>query len=186
MIGERIECHASINGCQFNARTKTPLCLKCRYLYRPCQKCYKRFKDDGFSKCPKCRPIRHCLECLELLTKENGKYCYLCIESIGRDRARGYDLARKARIQGREINPEDISRMYGIPCVYCGECSDAIDHVMPIARGGLNVIENLVPACGKCNGSKNAKLLTEWDPIRVAHGVAHSDRVSLIWVCLLA
>ena len=184
MIGECIECHVEINGRQFNARTKTPLCLKCRYLYRDCSNCGKRFKYDGRSQCLECRPIRRCRRCGGTVSEENKRHCHSCIEIIGSERDRA--VARRASNEHYRAPTINLDGIYGAPCVYCGEYSNTVDHIMPIARGGLHVIENLVPACGKCNGSKNAKLLTEWDPIRVAHGVAHSDRVSLIWVCLLA
>lgn len=49
------------------------------------------------------------------------------------------------------------------PCVYCGAPSEHIDHVIPLARGGAHDIDNLVPACAKCNTSKGAKLpVIEW------------------------
>jgi 5-methylcytosine-specific restriction endonuclease McrA len=41
-------------------------------------------------------------------------------------------------------------------CAYCkGEYTD-MDHVIPILRGGGTTSTNVVPACGKCNSSKNA------------------------------
>jgi 5-methylcytosine-specific restriction endonuclease McrA len=44
-------------------------------------------------------------------------------------------------------------------CAYCGEHAESLDHVVPRHRGGQTVIENLVPACLRCNGSKGS---TEW------------------------
>jgi hypothetical protein len=54
-----------------------------------------------------------------------------------------------------------------------------VDHIRPLARGGHEAEYNLVPACARCNKSKNAKLLTEWDQVRVAHGAAHSPIVAV-------
>lgn len=34
--------------------------------------------------------------------------------------------------------------------------------MIPLARGGTDYIGNIVPACGKCNSSKNASTVTEW------------------------
>ena len=47
-------------------------------------------------------------------------------------------------------------------CAYC--CSDATgwDHVVPLAQGGLNLVENLVPCCFDCNNAKNARTPEEW------------------------
>lgn len=63
-------------------------------------------------------------------------------------------------------------------CAYCqdlagshglGRNSDlpplAVDHVVPIARGGADVWSNKVPSCRTCNSSKGSSLLwVEWTP----------------------
>jgi 5-methylcytosine-specific restriction endonuclease McrA len=46
-------------------------------------------------------------------------------------------------------------------CQYCGKTGDTIDHVLPRARGGKHVWENVVIACVKCNGRKADKTLAE-------------------------
>lgn len=38
------------------------------------------------------------------------------------------------------------------------------DHVVPLSRGGLSVMENLATACGPCNRSKNYRTPGEWKP----------------------
>ena len=48
-------------------------------------------------------------------------------------------------------------------CQYCG-CSgeDAnleIDHIIPLSKGGINDMRNLVTACERCNRSKHSKIL---------------------------
>ncbi len=52
-------------------------------------------------------------------------------------------------------------------CWYCGtDCNPygdlCIDHVVPLARGGTNEIENLVPCCTHCNQMKGTQLVDEW------------------------
>lgn len=48
-------------------------------------------------------------------------------------------------------------------CAYCGAATKLDrDHVMPLSKGGHNVIENLVPACPTCNRSKGARNTQEW------------------------
>lgn len=52
-------------------------------------------------------------------------------------------------------------------CWYCGvHCNPfidfCIDHVVPLARGGTNDIENLVPACSYCNQAKGILFIDEW------------------------
>lgn len=60
-------------------------------------------------------------------------------------------------------------------CWYCGSHANpysdfCIDHIHPLARGGADAIENLVPACQHCNQTKAAKLLSEW---RLNFNIAH-------------
>lgn len=47
-------------------------------------------------------------------------------------------------------------------CLYCDSASTGMDHIVPFSRGGAHVIENCVPACGKCNSSKHDFLLESW------------------------
>ncbi|MFD5736237.1 HNH endonuclease [Streptomyces sioyaensis] len=65
------------------------------------------------------------------------------------------------------------------PCVYCGDTPDHVDHVRPLSRDGWEHESNLVPACEHCNLSKREKLLTDWDPVRVNHGVLNSVKVAI-------
>lgn len=46
-------------------------------------------------------------------------------------------------------------------CAYCEQSSIKLtrEHVRPIACGGIDAPENVVPACKSCNSSKGAKLL---------------------------
>ena len=49
---------------------------------------------------------------------------------------------------------------YQARCAYCGSSGPLqADHRTPLARGGSNSIENILPACGTCNARKH--VLTE-------------------------
>ena len=52
----------------------------------------------------------------------------------------------------------------GSRCRYCNDENGPfhIDHVFPVSKGGLDVIDNLVVACVPCNLSKSDKTLEEW------------------------
>lgn len=53
--------------------------------------------------------------------------------------------------------------LFGNACAYCGGDGPLhLDHVEPLARGGRHTPENLVPACQRCNLSKNAKPVEAW------------------------
>ena len=51
-------------------------------------------------------------------------------------------------------------------CIYCNNKipreQRSMDHIIPISRGGLHSIENLVMCCKSCNSSKRDRLLSEW------------------------
>jgi 5-methylcytosine-specific restriction endonuclease McrA len=48
-------------------------------------------------------------------------------------------------------------------CAYCGDDGPLhLDHVEPLARGGRHAPDNLVPACHRCNWSKNARPVETW------------------------
>lgn len=66
-----------------------------------------------------------------------------------------------------------VARRFGYRCAYCGEKpADQLqpDHVIPLSRGGPNVLSNILPACAPCNGSKSDKTLVEWDEYLFATG----------------
>ena len=49
-------------------------------------------------------------------------------------------------------------RRDGPACWLCGSAgADTLDHVVPVARGGLTVAENLRPAHRTCNSSRGAR-----------------------------
>jgi 5-methylcytosine-specific restriction endonuclease McrA len=57
------------------------------------------------------------------------------------------------------------------PCVYCGDPETVeVDHIIPVARGGLSVWWNLAPACFRCNRDKADATVNEWCAARIAAG----------------
>lgn len=48
----------------------------------------------------------------------------------------------------------DLLASYHGLCAYCGAAATTRDHVIPLARGGDDSIENIVPACLPCNAKK--------------------------------
>ena len=54
---------------------------------------------------------------------------------------------------------------YDYRCAYCGEIlldDITADHVIPVSRGGSNIIDNIVPACRWCNSHKSTKTANEY------------------------
>ncbi len=52
-------------------------------------------------------------------------------------------------------------------CYYCGNkfkpADLTMDHIVPLARGGLSNKGNLAAACKECNNNKKSMLPIEWD-----------------------
>jgi hypothetical protein len=68
---------------------------------------------------------------------------------------------------GKRLRFEVFKRDY-FTCQYCGAQPPAvvlvIDHVTPVAGGGLTTADNLVTACEACNQGKGARSLGEVTP----------------------
>ncbi|WP_409350349.1 HNH endonuclease [Streptomyces celluloflavus] len=73
-------------------------------------------------------------------------------------------LARAAKYK---VTDRDLSRLWiqhENGCAYCGERSASLhqEHVVPISRGGVDGIGNLVPSCPHCNLAKGDRTVMEW------------------------
>lgn len=44
-------------------------------------------------------------------------------------------------------------------CHYCNGQANTADHIIPVSHGGGHEITNLLPACTKCNSSRQDKTL---------------------------
>ena len=90
-----------------------------------------------------------------------------------RDEARAYALRERALRAGADgawyTTAEHIQgrwELWGGRCYVCGAEAEAIDHVIPLARGGSHWPANLRPICGSCNSRKGAK----WPYLPVKEG----------------
>ncbi len=68
---------------------------------------------------------------------------------------------RKYALKSGTINVTDWYNMladYNHACAYCGSQEDITqDHIIPLSKGGQNVIENIQPLCRTCNSRKRDK-----------------------------
>lgn len=57
-----------------------------------------------------------------------------------------------------------LAAFWGRACVYCGVDAArlAIEHIVPVARGGGNDLSNLTLACQRCNSRKGTKTAAEF------------------------
>lgn len=79
---------------------------------------------------------------------------------------RGRGLCASCRAQGYKTNKEllaDLISAHGLLCYLCNTATaTAVDHVIPLSRGGTDTVDNLRPACKSCNGRKGAKTHAEY------------------------
>lgn len=86
------------------------------------------------------------------------------------EKARAIFHKRLARTRAAEGNFtaeqwKAVLDFYEHTCLCCGEQGKVtVDHVVPLARGGSNGIENLQPLCQSCNSRKNATTIDYRDP----------------------
>ena len=80
--------------------------------------------------------------------------------------ARPSEHRRKAILKGSSgsftaLEWATLLTTYDNRCAYCKKRKKlTVDHVIPLSKGGINTIGNIVPACGSCNSSKCDRL---WD-----------------------
>ncbi|MCF8169286.1 MAG: HNH endonuclease [Rhodoferax sp.] len=117
---------------------------------------YMNLKNDRYStEVAKRKKIYHVLKVLSELREEikNKRVRSLANASIGKARSTSSSTKRKHISQTREV----------IACPYC-ECQFetvdmVLDHIYPIAKGGLDTRENTVLVCKQCNMRKSDKTL---------------------------
>lgn len=82
-------------------------------------------------------------------------------------RANKYNRKIATSIKFPQKQWKELLALYQGCCAYCGVHSTDLtcDHIVPLKLGGDNNIENLVPACRRCNSSKRHKPLAEWNPV---------------------
>lgn len=92
-----------------------------------------------------------------------------------------YGHNRKAKLLGAGTHTEKEwlakAAAYGGACCYCGRLGPlARDHDIPLARGGANTIDNIVPACGSCNSKKGTLTGAEFRRRLVGEGPSMDER----------
>jgi 5-methylcytosine-specific restriction endonuclease McrA len=83
-----------------------------------------------------------------------------------RQSEKGKAIGRESAKRRRAVNltvhstifteQERLKRMsdFNCCCAYCGDKAKALDHFIPVTKGGSHAIGNLIPSCTRCNVSK--------------------------------
>lgn len=95
--------------------------------------------------------------------KQWGKSYRLTHPEVGRAADARRRARKKSAMQG---NPKEVYDYSVIlrndPCSYCSKVTEAIDHIVPLSRGGDHDWTNMTASCKSCNSSKNNKSLLVW------------------------
>ena len=102
---------------------------------------------------------------------KNGSSKYRKTEKgklVSRHHVLKYRAQKRNQLGPNPPTTKNIQELLSKPCAYCSAPSKHIDHIIPLSRGGLHDISNVIGACAECNQSKGDRLILEW--------VMNSDR----------
>jgi hypothetical protein len=97
-----------------------------------------------------------------------------CAQYYQRNRNKALQATRRCAAVRRQrqacvlipLTPQDIetrNALFNDSCAYCQrQTRIEVDHVLALARNGCDEISNIVPACRRCNASKNASPVEYW------------------------
>ena len=106
-------------------------------------------------------------------------------------RRRSYSETPRKRLSGEKLQKlrQQVFTHYGDQCWLCGGGgADTIDHIIPVADGGDDSLDNLRPAHGRkskqCTGNFSRKRTQEWERkpepsdkySEIAEGITFGDR----------
>jgi 5-methylcytosine-specific restriction endonuclease McrA len=148
-------CNEYKDESNFNSRAQ---CSSCRALKR--QEYYKNNRDRLLAT------QREYDENHVHQKRNRAKKSYLKEKSTGKHIIK--TQARRARIASlpnslKKHEWEIILKAFGYCCAYCGSDKDIEqEHFVPLSKGGEYTKRNIIPACGKCNNTKNSKMPHEF------------------------
>lgn len=146
-----------------NGRIQTTPCKACGKAFKSnnskgkfcSKKCYLKATVDRLTgplvQCPQCETPFH-------RPRINTRFCSpKCLKFYVKNNRKGIGTLTLKEW-------ESIKDYFGHRCAYCGTQRSKLtmDHIVPVISGGRTDAYNIVPACGKCNSSKNNQSLLEF------------------------
>lgn len=116
-----------------------------------CIECTKKGKDQE-------KILNRMRDYKKQVTKDGDTRYWKRRASVSNYRAKSlYNIL--SQVTGEQLMNKFENNPY---CVYCEESfrnhiEAKIEHVIPLAKGGIHTIQNIEFACGRCNSSKNDK-----------------------------
>ena len=102
------------------------------------------------------RPVTHCRNCGRRYTiAANGKKFCLTCKRVRAHKRRASEVGYFSTLEWRALCAE-----YGFKCLRCGRKRKlTVDHIVPLIKGGRNVISNIQPLCDPCNKAKGVSTI---------------------------
>ncbi|MQS39595.1 HNH endonuclease [Streptomyces katsurahamanus] len=108
------------------------------------------------------RPSSTCATCRGKLAAQHRRKFYAKLSTDDRHTLTHRRRAKEYGTEHEAYSRTAILARWLWKCAYCDAPAEHLDHVVPLAKGGADREENMVPACAPCNLSKGAKTLEEW------------------------
>jgi hypothetical protein len=97
------------------------------------------------------------------------EYSHLIAKAAGFDKNYRFIMSRYQKLKKGEMEMSGLVRddrkMLECKhcCIYCGSVEHlSLDHIIPLSKGGPDIISNQVYACQSCNSSKGEKDIFYW------------------------
>jgi 5-methylcytosine-specific restriction endonuclease McrA len=88
---------------------------------------------------------------------------------------------RKLKSHGLKYTIQDWHKClsaFNNKCAYCGSKADlTMDHFKPVHRNGEYSVNNIIPACVRCNCSKSTKSFFEWYPQQTFYSKRRENKI---------
>lgn len=91
---------------------------------------------------------------------------------------------RKSKAHGSHSTNDfyKVCKDFKWECAYCGghleKRTATEDHVIPLSKGGSDLINNIIPACRMCNSTKSAQGLFEWYPKQAFYSKEREQKIT--------
>lgn len=76
------------------------------------------------------------------------------------------DRARPSKLRITKAVRDYVLSYYDGSCVYCGSFATAVDHVIPLSKGGAHDLSNFAASCKTCNSQKSDYFIASYIPTR--------------------
>ena len=127
-------------------------------------KAQKVYRNNNKEKLRKYR-IQYCIDNREKLLEHKKQYKKLNKDIINTENQKRRTMKKKLSATLTSIQWVNIKQNFNNCCAYCGkELSLQQEHFIPLSKGGEYTLNNIIPSCQKCNGSKNNKDFFIWYP----------------------